>query len=120
MSRVNIPKTYVDPFARYQRDVVTVIVMSRSGGQTVLSNIDTIAKQLERSSQDIGTYISKQLGVRYNAKTMSVQGSHTRERVDDLIEQYIAINVLCKTCGNPETVMQPNNKLKCKSCGTCG
>lgn len=117
--QVNIPKSYVDPFARYKRDLLIVAPIVKHGGQTQITNIEQVAKQLGRSPQEIVKFIAKRLGVRSDAKTAIFQGSHTRDKLEELLEIFIETNVLCKTCKNPETDIISGKKtsMKCRSCG---
>lgn len=118
--QVNIPKSYVDPFARYKRDILIITSLAKQGGQTQITNIEIIAKQLGRSAQDIIKYIAKRLGVRSDAKLGIIQGSHTQDKLEGLLEYFIESSVLCKTCKNPETDIIVNKKstaMKCRSCG---
>lgn len=118
--QVNIPKSYMDPFARYRRDIIIVTCVAKHGGQTHITNIETIAKQLGRSAQDIIKYMAKRLGVRSDGKIGMIQGIHTRDKLEELLESFIESAVLCKTCKNPETdivIGKKSNTMKCRSCG---
>lgn len=116
--QVNIPKSYVDPFARYRRDLLTIVIIPKHGGQTLITNIETVAKQLGREPKEIMKYIGKRLGVRSDATML--QGSHTRDKLEELLEEFIVSTVLCKVCKNPETdlvVGKKSTTMKCRSCG---
>jgi len=118
MSRkVNIPKSNVDPFHRYQRDVIQI--SPGKANTTIINNLETIALQIDRSINEMCNYMKKKTGTNVFIKNneTTLKGSFTREQLDQLIEEYIEANVLCDVCGNPETFIQDKRKI-CKACGS--
>jgi translation initiation factor 2 beta subunit (eIF-2beta)/eIF-5 len=117
---INIPASNTDPFMRYKRDLLTITHTSKQGGQTHLTNVDVVAKQLGRDSNILMKYFGKCLGVRSDVRTNIIQGVHDRNVLEELLEKYIELSILCKTCHNPETdvvVGKKSTVLKCHACG---
>jgi translation initiation factor 2 beta subunit (eIF-2beta)/eIF-5 len=109
---VNIPRTNIDPFARYQREKIVITIIK---GYTIITNLDSIAHSLNRTSKDIISFLASNLGTRGSENKL--RGSNfTVAQLEDKLEVYIINNVLCKTCGNPETHVE-KSKLRCLACG---
>ena len=110
---VNIPRSAIDPFYRYKRNVIQT--QGGKGNNTVVKNIDAIAKQLDRSPEQIATFFRKKLSVnvRIDKRGFIMAGQYTIPMLEDLLEEYIEKYILCPECGNPETT-----KDGCKACGT--
>lgn len=121
---LNIPQSTEDPFYRYKRPKLVVNTL-KQGVQ--ITNIDDIAKALNRNFMELVKYI--QLSMKLNV-TVKKQGKETKNilllknneniDIDDIIESYIEKYVICKECNNPETIYSLSNKklyLDCKACG---
>lgn len=113
---VNIPKSQVDLYYRYKRNVVECRFVTSHKGQTEILNLDLIAGQLNRDVKAIVKYLKKSLNINiirfenvYRLPSTSV------DTIEECIESFIKTFVLCKKCGNPET--KNNEKNRCKACG---
>lgn len=104
-----------DPFARYKRHK---IIVKHEGKKTILLNLDQLSKDLDRDEKTIGSFLAKSLGTRFKLnsklKKSILSGNFNSEQIDDLIQKFVEIDILCKTCGNPET---DASTKKCKACG---
>jgi translation initiation factor 2 beta subunit (eIF-2beta)/eIF-5 len=116
MRRVNIPRSQIDPFYRYKREVVQTI--PGKANSTILTNVDTIAHQLNRSPAEIMAFLRKKLGtsVITTKQGPGLRGPFTSEQVEGLLDEYIETNVLCSACGNPETQIETKGRV-CRACG---
>lgn len=113
MSQVNIPKDNPDPFYRYRRPILSV--KPGKANTTILTNIDDVAKAIARSPREIVSYFKTSLGTSGNDN--SLKGSFSSAQLEDLLEEFIEENVLCPTCGNPETFFDKKGNMNCKACG---
>ena len=109
---INIGGSENDLFYRYKRDKITILKENKNGGQTKLVNIDDICKQLNVSVKDLTKYIQKNLAVS-NIKNSIIQAQVDVDRIETIINKFVAEFVLCKNCRLPE--LQEN---VCKSCGS--
>ena len=116
MSKVNIPKSNIDPCFRYKRDYVKIQILNNNGGVTKLVNIETIAKTLNVSVKDILNYFKKKLNVTIIEKDLVIKKVETVMKLEELLEEYIKNNILCPKCANPEFTEDKKNKI-CKACG---
>jgi translation initiation factor 2 subunit 2 len=112
--KIPIPNTeenLTDPSYRYQRDVVKI---NKSGQQYVLENIVEIASQLHVSVDSIKKFLQNKLNqpVILDKKTNQLKIKSITSSLENYIEEYIKLYVLCKKCNKPEL----DNK-KCKCCG---
>jgi len=92
----------------------------------VLVNISDIAKALARPATYPVRYIGYTLGalvdINEGANRYIVNGKHSEEDLAALLDGFIDKYVLCKQCGNPETILSVSKdqsvlRLKCKACG---
>jgi len=124
---VNIPRSVVDQYYRYKMPELEAKVESRGNGiKTVIVNIADIAKALARPATYPVRYIGYTLGalvdINEGANRYIVNGKHSEEDLSTLLDGFIDKYVLCKQCGNPETILsvskdQSTLRLKCKACG---
>lgn len=113
MSMINIPGSDPDPFARYRRPVISINFVK---GYTIITNLDGVAHSIGREPSIIISYLSKMMGT--NGNNNKLRGQFSVSTLESHLENYILNNVLCKTCHNPETVID-KNKIRCKACGYC-
>lgn len=118
MNTINIGGDPNDPFYRYKMPTINTIIQKKSGGTTVITNAGDIATALARELPNLAKYMSGQLrcSVRVKGKTIVIPGQVSSEILQGAINDYITAFVLCKVCGNPETVIK-RGQQGCKSCG---
>jgi translation initiation factor 2 beta subunit (eIF-2beta)/eIF-5 len=116
MSKVNIPKSNQDPFFRYKREEIKIQILNNNGGVTKLLNIETIASSLNSSVKDILSFLKKKLNTTIIEKDLIIKKVETVNRLEELLEEYIKLNILCPKCVNPEFTEEKKMKT-CKACG---
>lgn len=89
-------------------------------GYTIITNLEQVCYSIARPTITIISYLAKVLGT--NSSTNKLRGNFTVADLESLLEKYISQRVLCKTCGNPETVIEThnttaNNRIRCLACG---
>ena len=117
--KVNIPKSNLTPHFRYRRDSIEIQIVEKNGGMTQLKNLDAIAKDIYTKTDDILKFIQKKINIPKptNDKTgIFLRKRMTVDEIEDLMEEYIAKNILCPKCINPEHIMEKEIK-RCKACG---
>ena len=90
----NIPKTVDDPFHRYRRQRVKIVV--GKANTTIITNAATIAHAINRPLKSIADYLKIQLATNAIVKgdIIILKGTFTVEVLDDAVEQYIVSDVL--------------------------
>lgn len=117
--KVNIPKSNLTAHFRYTREVIEIQIIDKNGGMTQLKNLETIAKTIYSKPDDILKFIQKKINIPKptNDKTgIFLRKRMTVDEIEELLEEYIAKNVLCPKCNNPEHIAEKELK-KCKACG---
>lgn len=125
---INVNGT-TDPFYRYVMPKIEVKVEGTNKMiRTYIMNINIIAECLNRTAEYINTYLGQELSVNqcYDKQTerFYVSGKYDQQKIQLVLQKMINAFVLCKKCGNPETVNTIIGKKKnttinlfCRSCG---
>jgi len=127
MATVNIRRNVDDKFYRYKMPSLLTKVEGRGNGiKTVIPNMEDVAHALARPP----TYPTKFFGCELGAQTTFandryiVNGSHTAERLRELLDTFIEKFVLCPSCKNPETELiitgKGNSEAIHRDCKACG
>eukprot|EP00049_Salpingoeca_infusionum_P023586 m.12963 g.12963 ORF g.12963 m.12963 type:complete len:440 (+) comp5884_c0_seq1:309-1628(+) len=128
MASINVNRAIDDPFYRYKMPAIIAKVEGRGNGiKTVIVNMTEIAKALERPP----SYPTKYFGCELGAQTQIdpkgdryiVNGQHTAEDLQNILDGFISKFVLCPGCDNPETRLSVSKKTinqKCVACGYVG
>ena len=102
-----------DPFYRYKMPSVEITHLTNF---THVKNINAIAKSLNRSVEFILKFISLKLSIQVNLKKQYLNGTISKNAIQDLINKFVTMYVICDVCGNPETIII-DDYLECKACG---
>lgn len=107
-----------DPTYRYKMDKLDLKIIKN---KTTITNIDKVAKDLDRSPQIIVDYFKKQFGISimYSKKVAVCSKVLTVNELEKKLFEFIESNVLCKKCKNPETVIVQNKKKEIMTCKSC-
>lgn len=119
MTKVNIPRSNIDPTYRYKRDKFEIVIQNTNGGITKLLNIDKIAQQLGEDESSILKFLKKKCNTNIIEKNGPfLRKTETVDNLENIIEEYISKEILCPKCSNPEFSVEESNKIKtCKACG---
>jgi len=113
---INIPKSVVDPFYRYQREEIK---LSNQKLGICIDNLDIIAKSIYLNPKTIMKLFQKKTGCQ-SKDNILYNKNITKNELDDILEDFIII-IICNKCYNPEIsfIKEKKNKLF-KSCAACG
>jgi len=124
MSKVNVPKSKVDDFYRYQRDTLG---SKQTKKNIVLLNINTISDAISREEEEIVAYL-KNVIKRQIKKDKdqgwvipNFNGTPLEHDLDMILEEFIEEYVICRGCGNPETeydITSSSVSMRCLACHT--
>jgi translation initiation factor 5 len=121
MSKVNIPKSVNDPSYRYKRDTIKVEIQNNNGGMTKLINIEAISTQIGTDVDILLKFIKKSLNVNIIKKdSICIRKIETQQNIENILEEYIEKEILCKKCNNPEFTLIKDKKNTTKTCKACG
>lgn len=123
---INIRRDVKDMYYRYKMPrLVSKIEGKGNGIKTVVSNMVDIAKALNRPP----VYVTKFFGSEVGSLTVCdekagryiVNGAHEAEKLQNVLDGFIAKFVLCPGCENPETDLSVSRDgtiwRTCKACG---
>ncbi|CAF1439783.1 unnamed protein product [Adineta ricciae] len=125
MTLTNINRAIEDPFNRYKMPKLVVqVIKERSSFRTILVNLSDIGKALRRSPQYIIKYLALELNssmkVNNHSNQYIILGNYNPETLQNVLDGFIKLFVLCKTCENPETDLDCDEKGLCQRCCACG
>lgn len=106
-----IPRGSLDPFYRYKRPVLKTKL--GKANTTIIENLDDVSRALNRPSPTILSFMKTKLGT--SGQKATLKGSFSTQELEDVLEAFIEKDVLCRVCGNPETV-----DGRCSACGNSG
>ena len=127
-NELNIPSTVKDPHYRYKMPKIqTAIQGSGNGIKTNWTNLPDVSNALKVPVEYPLKFIGRELGSNTELKTNSylINGSHSVEKMQELLDKFIKKYVLCPKCHLPEIhgkikVTKKEIKSTCRSCGaTC-
>lgn len=124
---INIRRDVQDAFYRYKMPRLQSKIEGKGNGiKTVIPNMVEVAKALHRPPAYITKFFGAELGALSNcdekAAKYLVNGAHDAEKLQCLLDGFIAKFVLCPNCDNPETVLSVSKKdgtifRTCQACG---
>jgi translation initiation factor 5 len=114
-----------DPEYRYKMPAVFgKIEGSGNGIKTAIPNITDVGLSLHRQPGEVAKFFGTELGAqtRYSLETdrAIVNGAHTDQVLQDLINRYVEKFVLCPQCRLPETEYKIKNDAIFHRCAACG
>lgn len=127
MAMVNVNRKVTDQFYRYKMPKIIAKVEGKGNGiKTVIVNMVDIARAVYRPP----AYPTKFFGCELGAQTQIdkkndryiVNGSHSGEKLQEILDGFIEKFVLCDECDNPETtfIVQPKKEKITSVCSACG
>jgi translation initiation factor 2 beta subunit (eIF-2beta)/eIF-5 len=123
-SKLNIPSTVKDPNYRYQMPKIQVTTQGTGGGvKTRIDNIKEVAHALTVPPDYPLKFIGRELGSNTEIKNDNylINGSHTAEKFQQILDKFIEKYVLCPNCKLPEIrifIKKGEIRCKCRACGT--
>lgn len=121
---MNINGDNKDDFYRYKRPEFEIKIGGGGNGiYTIINNMDSIGDSIGHSSYLLFKYIAKITGSNYIEGKNQLTGAHTKETLNNLLQEYIENFVLCPKCNIPESkpIIIGNKKrvelyLSCMAC----
>eukprot|EP00758_Cryptobia_borreli_P000442 Tbor_TRINITY_DN109_c0_g1::TRINITY_DN109_c0_g1_i1::g.11963::m.11963/K03262/EIF5; translation initiation factor 5 len=126
MPVINIDRDKADDI-HYRYKMPAIETARESGGngvKTVFLNLIEVSAALSRPAEAVHKHLGNSVGaqatINKKEKKFFVMGEFPKERIQDLIFDFVNKYVLCKHCSNPETkleVIRNVSSLKCAGCG---
>jgi translation initiation factor 2 beta subunit (eIF-2beta)/eIF-5 len=123
--KVNIPSTVQDSNYRYWAPKMDIVTQGSGNGiKTNIKNLTDIAERMLVPPEYILTYFKSELNTNSEIKnnTYLINGSHTYEKLQKVLDQFSHTFLLCQKCKLQEVRMHVSSdkskiKTKCSSCG---
>jgi len=112
---INIGGLSSDVHYRYKMPAVKT--SSTRNNKTQITNLDKVAKDLERTPEFLLKNLALLFHTSHNIKKQELNGTYTTSQVQDGITTIINKFILCKECENPETYISSDHTIVCKACG---
>ncbi len=105
-----------------ERLVIPKVKGHLQGNKTIISNFFQICKILDREPEHILKFLLKELATKADVKNTSVLFNNKlpSAKINEKIQKYADIFVICKECGKPETKIIKENNLSFLRCQACG
>jgi translation initiation factor 5 len=112
---------------RYKMTPISSQICGKVNGVvTIISNIDTVSKDINQPSEIIIKVLSLNFGTSCNLEKNSITGGFSSEQIQESLQTYINKFIMCPSCSIPETIPNINKEnkknmkleLKCSSCGS--
>lgn len=92
------------------------------GNNTIVTNIQQVAKDLNRQTDQMVKFLLKELATsaKFKGNALVFNRRIPGSTINEKIKKYAETFVLCKTCGKPDTVLVKEKNfmfLKCNACG---
>ncbi len=92
------------------------------GNRTIVRNFQEIAQKMNRDPNHLMKFLSGELATSGNFESRGAvfQGRFSNTQINEKIEKYAHIYVLCNECGKPDTRLMKEERivfLKCEACG---
>ncbi|KAH9598915.1 Translation initiation factor IF2/IF5 [Trypanosoma melophagium] len=124
------PEKRDDIYYRYKMPAIqTKVEGSGNGIKTVFPNIHDVCLAINRPEAILMKFFQSEIGAQRTVLEKDdkflIMGSHTEERVQEKVYDFVRKFVLCRHCRNPETQLfversKKNSSPISLSCGACG
>jgi translation initiation factor 2 subunit 2 len=110
------------PAQRQERFEVPRPETAVSGNRTVLYNLKEISDRLNRNRDHIVKFFSAELATAGSIDGLHAvfQGKFDNRSLSALLDRYVADNVLCPICGQPDTNIAKRGRYRILVCEACG
>jgi translation initiation factor 2 subunit 2 len=92
------------------------------GKNTVITNMQEISDYLRRPIEQISKFLQKELAAagKIDSNRLILNTKLNSIKVNEKLELYVKLFVLCPVCGKPDTEVQSEKGIKIKHCLACG
>ena len=124
---LNIPSTIKDPHYRYKMPKIQVVSQGSGNGiKTKWINLPEVSNALKVPVEYPLKFIGRELGSNTEIKANSylINGSHTADKMQEVLDKFIKKYVLCPKCKLPEihgkiSIKKEKGEIRCL-CRSCG
>ena len=91
------------------------------GKTTILDNFNNIADVLNRDTDHLMKYLTREMGTAGKIDGMRAifQGRFSKDQIQSNIEAYVEEFVMCSECGRPDTQLMKMDRILVLKCAAC-
>ena len=121
----NIGRDDSDASYRYKRPILRLDYQGKGKNEkTIISNLDSLCKALHT----IPIFIIKFMAYYHATQSIfdgenkigGLKGHHSFDSVNDSLNEYIQIYIICNVCKDPELNLEVHKNTIYKNCNACG
>jgi len=92
------------------------------GSKTIVTNFKEICEKVNRDFTHVSRFILRELATAGSVEEsrLVLQGKFSKEQIDNLVERYVRMYVICPSCGKPDTKLVKEGRLTFIVCEVCG
>ncbi|MGB9576966.1 MAG: translation initiation factor IF-2 subunit beta [Candidatus Micrarchaeia archaeon] len=113
--------TKKDSGERFECPVAETMVQ---GNKTFVKNFEAVCAKLRRSPAELSKYLFRELAVpgEVEGGRLVLNGKFSFKQVNDKIQDYCGLAVICRECGKPDTHIEvmPESGIRVLVCEACG
>ena len=116
-AKKNLPET-IEYKGRFSPPMINSFIQ---GNKTIITNLKDISKYLNRDFNHLVKFFVKEFACSYLVKDdrLILTGRFNERKLNEKLEKYINVYVICKECGSPDTKLERKDNilyLKCMAC----
>lgn len=98
------------------------VVVEKRGSKTAIKNFSEIAAALRRDPVHMSRFVAKELAAPASVQegALVIQARVMKEVLQRKIEDYVKAFVYCKVCGEPDTILEKDDRILFIRCEACG
>jgi len=105
-----------------KRFEIPIVLVERSGQKTMLRNFGEIAKIFRRDEKHLAKFLLRELATLGTIKdnVLIMNGIVSKEIIQRKVEEYAKLYVICKQCGQADTLLVKEGRywfIRCEACG---
>ncbi len=105
-----------------ERFEVPKVEVIYEGKNTIIRNFMDIVKRIDRDPMHVYKYLMRELGTAGNIQgdRLVLKGRVSQSLIQNRIDNYIKIYVICYECGSPDTELRKEGRVEILVCKACG
>lgn len=113
-----VPKTVT----KAERFEIPSAVVSIVGNRTIIHNFKDICEVLNREPRQVARFILREVGTagEIEDSRLILQGRFSRSTINNVVERYAKLFVICPICGAPDTYVTKEKRVFILICTACG
>ena len=111
-----------EPVSTGERFTLPDLECQLEGKQTIVRNFGDVLDKINRTADEVVSRLLRELGAAgtYEDGRLALQGKHTPKTIQDRLDSYVEMYVICSECGRPDTHLVKQDRTLVLQCDACG